>query len=156
MFDRFEGLDLARERDSRALSAWRLHPYLDIVDNRSDFDAKLRRLVDLVVRRVGRVDVHFEPDSRKVKFALKPEAAGGLLLGGQFPVAHSDFEVVHHYLKTGSRGIQTRLRKRGHGGGRWTYSCTVRKPERSGQTIEVQTVILYHDNVEQLLHASLH
>ena len=40
---RFEGLDLARERDKRAMESWREHPYVDIVDNRksNDFDGKV-------------------------------------------------------------------------------------------------------------------
>ncbi len=43
---RFEGLELARERDRRATEAWRLHPYVDTVDNRTDFDSKVRRRLD--------------------------------------------------------------------------------------------------------------
>ena len=41
---RFEGLELARERDKMAMEAWREHPYVDIVDNRKsrDFDGKVR------------------------------------------------------------------------------------------------------------------
>ena len=37
---RFEGLELARERDRRAMEAWEMHPYVDIVDNRGNFDSK--------------------------------------------------------------------------------------------------------------------
>ena len=39
---RFEGLELARERDRRAMEAWGEHPYIDVVDNRSDFETKVR------------------------------------------------------------------------------------------------------------------
>ena len=39
---RFEGLELARERDHKAMEAWSEHPYVDIVDNRADFDTKVR------------------------------------------------------------------------------------------------------------------
>merc|ERR1719309_1730187 len=46
---RFEGLELARERDRRAMEAWSEHPYVDIVDNRyhaaaagKSFDDKLK------------------------------------------------------------------------------------------------------------------
>ena len=38
---RFEGLELARERDRRAMEAWSEHPYRDIVDNRVDFEQKV-------------------------------------------------------------------------------------------------------------------
>ena len=39
---RFEGLELARERDRRAMEAWGEHPYIDVVDNRADFETKVR------------------------------------------------------------------------------------------------------------------
>ena len=38
----FEGLELARERDRRAMEAWGEHPYIDVVDNRADFETKVR------------------------------------------------------------------------------------------------------------------
>merc|ERR1711935_162672 len=50
---RFEGLELARERDRRAMEAWEMHPYVDIVDNRGNFDSKIKHLVDIVVKRIG-------------------------------------------------------------------------------------------------------
>ena len=53
---RFEGIELARDRDRKAMEAWRDHPYVDIIDNRSDFDSKINRLIDLVVKRIG-IDV---------------------------------------------------------------------------------------------------
>merc|ERR1711963_84189 len=37
---RFEGLDLARERDRRAMEAWREHPYVNIIDNRGAKQSK--------------------------------------------------------------------------------------------------------------------
>ena len=40
---RFEGLELARERDRRAMEAWEMHPYVDIVDNRGNFDSKVSK-----------------------------------------------------------------------------------------------------------------
>ena len=41
---RFEGIELARDRDKKAMESWREHPYVDIVDNRKsrDFDGKVR------------------------------------------------------------------------------------------------------------------
>ena len=44
---RFEGLELARDRDRKAMEAWSEHPYVDIVDNRVDFDGKVRSKVVL-------------------------------------------------------------------------------------------------------------
>ena len=35
------------------MDAWRDHPYVDIIDNRSNFDVKINKLIDLVVKRIG-------------------------------------------------------------------------------------------------------
>merc|ERR1739844_436277 len=68
---RFEGIELARDRDRKAMDAWRDHPYVDIIDNRSDFDSKINRLIDLVVKRIGiNVGDRFNANSRKVKFVV--------------------------------------------------------------------------------------
>ena len=42
---RFEGLELARERDNRAMEAWGEHPYIDVVDNRADFETKVKQTI---------------------------------------------------------------------------------------------------------------
>ena len=40
---RFEGLELARERDNNAMEAWRDHPYVDIIDNRFVVKLSIKR-----------------------------------------------------------------------------------------------------------------
>jgi hypothetical protein len=45
---RKEGLDEARERDTRAAEAWVGHPYVDVVDNSSDFESKINVLISRV------------------------------------------------------------------------------------------------------------
>jgi len=146
---RFEGLELARERDRRAMEAWGEHPYIDVVDNRSDFETKLKHLIDVVIKRIG-LDCgdRFKADSRKVKFHIN----GPLPLDSAFP-RFTDFEVAHHYLQqsNASDGAQSRLRKRGRDG-RWSYTCTVRRPECKGQTIEVKTPLSRKDYEYLLNH----
>merc|ERR1719495_2359191 len=138
---RFEGIELARERDNRAMEAWRDHPYVDIIDNRSDFDSKINRLIDVVVKRVGiNVGDRFSANSRKVKFVVS-----GLCPDSDFPVRFTDFQVVHHYLHSSQKGFQSRLRKRVRNG-RATYTFTVRKPELQGQTVEVKQPISQRDD----------
>ena len=86
---RFEGIELARDRDRKAMEAWRDHPYVDIIDNRSDFDSKINRLIDLVVKRIGiNVGDRFRPNSRKVKFVVS-----GMCADQDFPVKFTDFQV---------------------------------------------------------------
>ena len=43
---RFEGIELARERDKRAMEAWGMHPYMDVVDNRAGFETKVIKVIE--------------------------------------------------------------------------------------------------------------
>lgn len=42
---RSEGVEKAREIDNRNAGAWLGHPYFDVIDNSSDFETKIRRLI---------------------------------------------------------------------------------------------------------------
>ena len=42
---RGEGLEEARMRDTKAAEAWVGHPYVDVVDNTSDFEHKINVLI---------------------------------------------------------------------------------------------------------------
>jgi len=150
---RFEGIELARDRDKKAMESWREHPYVDIVDNRKsrDFDGKLKHLIDVVVKRIGldaEVGDRFKANSRKVKFCIR----GPLPADDVFPAKFNDFEVVHHYLQTSCKGIQSRLRCRGKEG-RYTYTCTVRRPEKAGQIVEVKSSLSKKEYENLLVHA---
>ena len=45
---RSEGLEEARMRDTKAAEAWVGHPYVDVVDNSSDFEHKINVLIEKV------------------------------------------------------------------------------------------------------------
>merc|ERR1719458_767620 len=105
---RLEGLEEARERDTKAAEAWIGHPYVDIIDNKMDFESKINRLISCVAAKMG-IDIgdRLNVNAKKVKFAV----TGPLPKDSAFP-NFRDFEVVHHYLQTASRTMQSRLRKR--------------------------------------------
>lgn len=42
---RTEGLELARRLDRLTIEAWVGHPYIDVIDNSTDFDTKMRRMI---------------------------------------------------------------------------------------------------------------
>jgi len=136
---RKEGLEEAKVRDTRAAEAWIGHPYVDIIDNRSDFETKINRLISTVASKMG-IDIgdRLKVNARKVKFAVSLP----LPKESEFP-RFVDFEVMHHYLQTTSRNIQSRLRKRGRLG-KWSYIHTIRK-QVSGQVIEVKTPLTHRD-----------
>jgi len=125
----------ARERDRLAAEAWIGHPYVDIIDNGSDFETKINRLISCVALKIG-VDIgdRLNVNAKKIKFAIN----GPLPKDSAFP-KFRDFEVTHNYLQTASRTMQSRLRKRGCQG-KYSYIHTIRK-QVGGQVIEVKTPV---------------
>lgn len=69
---RSEGVELARELDDRAAAAWVGHPYFDVIDNSTNFDAKMNRMIESVCQKLG-LDTgdRLGPNSRKRKFLVK-------------------------------------------------------------------------------------
>ncbi len=52
------------------------HPYYDVVDNSTDFDNKLKRVVGLICKRIGKklgavMDDRLQVKSKKRKFLIK-------------------------------------------------------------------------------------
>eukprot|EP00747_Dinoflagellata_sp_TGD_P180738 gnl/TRDRNA2_/TRDRNA2_33715_c0_seq1.p3 gnl/TRDRNA2_/TRDRNA2_33715_c0~~gnl/TRDRNA2_/TRDRNA2_33715_c0_seq1.p3 ORF type:complete len:116 (+),score=18.10 gnl/TRDRNA2_/TRDRNA2_33715_c0_seq1:604-951(+) len=51
---RFETVDEAREMDVVTKDAWSSHPRLHVVDNSTDFEGKVRRVLDIVEAALAR------------------------------------------------------------------------------------------------------
>ncbi|XP_064620280.1 TRPL translocation defect protein 14-like isoform X3 [Lineus longissimus] len=130
---RYEDLDGARNLDDMASQAWVGHPYYDVMDNSTNFDLKLMRMIGAVCQRLG-IDVsdRLSIDSKKRKFLV-----ASLALNEHFPEKYQDFIVVHDYLVTPSRRMQARIRRRGQNGN-WTYTHTIRRPEIKNQSVELK------------------
>ena len=138
---RKEGMEEARERDTKAAEAWVGHPNVHLVDNRgADFESKIQYLISKVAWSLG-LDIgdRLMEGSRKVKFVI----SGPLPKIEKFP-EFRDFDVCHHYLPTISgRKVQIRLRKRGCNG-KWTYNHTTRR-QVSGKVVEIKKLISHRD-----------
>lgn len=129
---RTENLELARIVDERASGAWLGHPYFDLIDNSTDFENKIIRLISTICKRMeldtgDRLNV----TAKKYKFLVR----GGLPADAEFP-PFQDFEVAHHYLtpNASNKHVQDRLRKRGKDGN-YLYILTSRS-HVAGQTID--------------------
>ncbi|CAG2182805.1 unnamed protein product, partial [Oppiella nova] len=138
---RTEGLDEARRLDKGTIEAWVGHPYIDVIDNSTDFDTKLKRMIANVCRRIG-IDAgdRLAPTSRKFKFLVQTMPADSL-----FP-SFQDFEVVHDYLTSTNPKIQSRLRKRGQNG-KWSYQHTVRRSDAGDKAVELRRQITHRDYI---------
>ncbi|XP_055708493.1 TRPL translocation defect protein 14 isoform X2 [Phlebotomus papatasi] len=137
---RSEDVGLARELDYKAAAAWVGHPYFDVIDNSTDFETKIKRMISSVCQKVG-IDTgdRLLTTSKKVKFHV----LGPLPPDSAFP-PFQDFDVEHHYLQSTSGRVQARLRKRGQKG-HWSYIHTIRRPHPNGQYVEVKTQMTARD-----------
>lgn len=144
---RSESVEFAKELDHKAAAAWIGHPYFDVIDNSSDFESKICRMIAGVCQKLG-IDTgdRLKTDSKKRKFLVKSPLLQG---DGKFPERYQDFDVVHHYLQTGGPQVQARLRKRGQKG-HWSYTHTIRKPKMHNQVVEVKTQLTHRDYINML------
>ncbi|XP_074029359.1 TRPL translocation defect 14 [Leptinotarsa decemlineata] len=142
---RSEGVELARILDTKAAASWVGHPYFDVIDNSTDFEGKMRRMIEVICHKIG-IDTadRLLKNSRKHKFLVE----GPLPPDSIFP-PFQDFEVVHNYLQSNSPN-QVRLRKRGQKG-HYSYIQTVRRQNQpGGQVVEVKTQITHRDYINLL------
>jgi len=49
---RTEGLELAREIDKKCANAWLGHPYLNVIDNSTDFEMKIARVLQVLLLEI--------------------------------------------------------------------------------------------------------
>ncbi|XP_075146739.1 TRPL translocation defect protein 14-like [Haematobia irritans] len=116
---RSEDVDLARHLDNKCAEAWVGHPYFDVIDNSTNFETKMNRLIETVCQTVGiHIADRFLPTSRKLLFLV-----ANIPGDGEFP-PFQDFEVEHRYLQSSAPHVQVRLRKRGQNN-RWSYEQTI-------------------------------
>ena len=144
---RTEGLELARKLDKLTSEAWVGHPYIDVIDNSTDFDTKMRKMISTVCRRIGiEAGDRLKSSSKKIKFLVK----GPLPTESEFP-SFQDFDVVHDYLITANPKVQSRLRKRGQSGN-WSYQHTVRRSDATvPQPVELRRQISHRDYVVRVV-----
>jgi len=142
---RSEGMELARELDYKAAAAWVGHPYFDVVDNSTDFEKKIRRMIASITQKMGiETGDRLLTNAKKRKFLVKSPLPDESV----FP-PFQDFEVIHNYLTTSTPYMQARLRKRGQKG-HWSYTHTIRRPRLHGQIIEVKTQLGHRDYINLL------
>ncbi|XP_075169609.1 TRPL translocation defect 14 isoform X4 [Haematobia irritans] len=142
---RSEGVDMARELDYKSAAAWVGHPYFDVIDNSTNFETKMNRLIESVCQKVG-IDIgdRLLATSRKLKFLV-----ANLPPDSEFP-PFQDFDVEHQYLQSSGPKVQARLRKRGQNN-HWSYIHTIRRPNVHGQSrIEVKTQLTQRDYINLL------
>jgi len=111
---RTETPDKAIELDHKIQSAWLGHPHLRVIDNNTDFDGKVSRLIKLINNIVSEQPLELEH-----KYLIKS------LNIDKWTVPYQDVFIKQIYLK--SDGSTNRIRKRGQDGN-FTYYLTRKTP----------------------------
>ena len=116
-----EGLRIARSLDKKVIHAWTGHPYLRVINNHDDFEAKMRR----VIKEISGVLGLPQPIEDERKYIVK--------LVGELPDDSIESEITQTYL-VAEEGSEVRLRKRGWQG-KYVYVHTLKK--KSSETEEM-------------------
>ena len=92
------------------------HPYYDMVDNSTDFEHKILRVIKLICDRIVRLGIEIQADERLKDQTKKRKFLVVKVPGPEAFPTHQDFDVEHHYLLSTDEKVQCRIRKRGQNG----------------------------------------
>lgn len=116
-----EGLRIARSLDRKVLDAWSKHPHFRVIDNNSDFDRKLDRVLEEISQVL------------ELPLPVKEECKYIVEIVGQMPES-IESEITQTYL-VADPGCEVRLRRR----------------RIYGQTINILTSMRYPSQTEKLI-----
>lgn len=126
---RTETAEEARQADKRTLNAWIGHPHLRVIDNSTDFDGKIDRLMAEIYGFLG-LPVPIE--SERKYLVRMPDLD---VIKEKYTAVKS--EIVQVYLKSDNSNEEVRIRQRGEKGS-YTYYLTkkIRRDDTSRYEIE--------------------
>lgn len=140
---RTESIDEAARLDDALISAWTGHPHLRIIDNSTDFDEKMKRLMREIAAVLG------EPNPYEIerKFLIEMPDIEYL---ESLPNCEK-VKIVQTYLNS-SDDEEIRIRQRGNNGS-YTYSKTRKINVDSMKRIEIETRLTQEEYINELLNA---
>lgn len=112
---RYESLDEAAALDDCFIEGWTGHPYLRVIDNSTDFEGKIERLIAEIAYFLGET----APYSFERKYLIGyPD-----LMRLEAQRACERIEIIQHYLRSSEPDREVRIRSRGEKG-HHSYSLT--------------------------------
>ncbi len=125
---RYESAEEARALDDKFIAAWTGHPYLRVVDNRSDFEDKMRYLIREIAYFLGEL----EPFEIERKFIIDYPNITWL----ESQPACQKVEISQSYLRSDDER-EVRIRKRTTSGAS-TYSLTDKRLSHNRKRLETR------------------
>lgn len=140
---RREDLKEAVINDDKTINAWTGHPHLRIIDNSTNFEGKMKRLINEICSFIG------EPKSVEIerKFLIEMPDIKQL---ENIPNC-TKLEIVQTYLTTNTNE-ETRIRQRGNNGN-YIYTLTTKKPLANGERFEYERRISEREYLANLNNA---
>ena len=138
---RSETIQEARDLDDKIIAAWTGHPYFRIVDNCSDFDLKLKRLLLEISSFLGEP----EPFEIERKFIIKYPNVSYL---ENLPF-YNKVHIIQTYLKS-SNELERRVRARGIDNN-YTYYLTEKRTISNLKRVEIERKISKDEYLSFLL-----
>ncbi len=140
---RTETPEEAAALDDKLIAAWTGHPHLRVIDNSTDFENKMKRLIEEIASFLGEP----EPFEIERKFLIEYPDLRWL---GSLPNCRR-VEIIQTYLKS-ENGDEVRVRQRGENGNYIYYQTTKRRV--SGiKRVEVERRLSQGEYLQLLMNA---
>ena len=142
---RTETVEQAAELDDRLIAAWTGHPHLRIIDNATDFEEKLKRLIAEISAFLG------EPEPLEIerKFLIGYPDVSAL---EKLPNCQR-VEIIQTYLHAAG-GEESRVRQRGMDGN-YIYTQTTKRKVTGCKRIEVERRLSKDEYLRLLMDADV-
>ena len=139
---RYESVEEAIQSDKKTLQAWTGHPHLRVIDNSTDFEGKMLRLLREISAFLG----EDQPYEIERKFLIKyPD------LKKIEEFAHKKIEIIQTYLES-SPDQELRLRQRGDGKS-FVYTKTRKWKVNDFKRVEFESRISKEEYLSMLMDA---
>ena len=140
---RTETIEEAAKLDDKLIASWTGHPHLRIIDNSTDFDTKMKRLLKEISNVLGEP----EPYEIERKFLIEMPNLEYL---ESLPNCEK-VQIVQTYLKS-NEDEEIRIRQRGSNSS-FTYSKTRKITISNLKRIEIETRLTSEEYINELLNA---
>lgn len=142
---RFESPEEARIKDKKTLESWIGHPHLRVFDNSTDFDGKIKRVVEEVFSLLG------EPVPTEIerKFLIKKPTEEEIKNLG----CVSETNIIQTYLTSEDPNVERRIRQRGSKKDGFNFYYTEKSNVCYGERIENERKISANEYINYLVEA---
>ncbi|MCQ2521322.1 MAG: AAA family ATPase [Lachnospiraceae bacterium] len=140
---RIEDVDAAVALDDKLISAWTGHPHFRVIDNSTDFEGKMKRLISEITGFLGEP----EPYEIERKFLIDYPDLKKLETNPDC----QKVEIIQTYLKAGE-DEEARVRQRGADGS-YIYFKTVKKKLTPTTRVEVEERLTQAEYLKLLMEA---